>query len=414
MIPGSPALRTRREETPGVHLMDTQDRTATRYLMATACAGLFTFGVMTSFLGATLPELSARLNFDLARGGALFSFLYFPQIPMVFLAGPLIDRFGKKPVLAAGFLLCATALVGIAYAPSYAVLAALLIALGLGGASAMSASNTLIPDLYPENPSSALNLGGVFFGVGAIFFPWLVALMTARLGLVLTLWLITLLVAGVAVVAFMQRFPRVSAGGGFDWHEARRLALNPAVIILALVLFFYSAVEISTAGWTRTFLQQDLLATPQTSKAILTIFWIAMMVGRLAASQVVKYVRGPNLLLGAAMGAVGGLLVVAMAHSVVVATVGIVICGLTYAPVFPTTAGTASTYFPKLFATVFGMLMAVGLSAGVILPPAIGYVAKIATVRAGISLVVAFAVLLTVVQAIFLAYERRRLLKSSS
>ena len=398
----------------GVYLMDTQDRTATRYLMGTACAGLFTFGVMTSFLGATLPELSTRLNFDLARGGALFSFLYFPQIPMVFLAGPLIDRFGKKPILAGGFLLCAAALVGIAYAPSYAVLGALLIALGLGGASAMSASNTLIPDLYPENPSSALNLGGVFFGVGAIFFPWLVALMTARLGLVLTLWLITLLVAGVAVVAFMQRFPPASAGGGFDWHEARRLALNPAVIILAFVLFFYSAVEISTAGWTRTFLQQDLLATPQTSKAILTIFWIAMMVGRLAASQVVKFVRGPNLLLGAAMGAVGGLLVVAMAHSVVVATVGIVICGLTYAPVFPTTAGTASTYFPKLFATVFGILMAVGLSAGVILPPAIGYVAKIATVRAGISLVVAFAVLLTAVQAIFLVYERRRLLKSAS
>jgi len=398
----------------GAFLMDAQNRTGTRYLMATACAGLFTFGVMTSFLGATLPELSTRLNFDLGRGGALFSFLYFPQIPMVFLAGPLIDRFGKKPILAGGFLLCAAALLGIAYAPSYAVLGALLVALGLGGSSAMSASNTLIPDLYPENPSSALNLGGVFFGVGAIFFPWLVALMTARLGLVITLLLITLLVAGVAVVALMQRFPPASAGGGFDWHEARRLALNPAVIILAFVLFFYSAVEISTAGWTRTFLQQDLLATPQTSKAILTIFWVAMMVGRLAASQVVKFVRGPNLLLGAAMGAVGGLLVVAMAHSVVVATVGIVICGLTYAPIFPTTAGTASTYSPKLFATVFGILIAVGLSAGVILPPAIGYVAKIATVRAGISLVAAFAVLLTAVQAIFLVYERRRLLKSAS
>ena len=107
-------------------------------------------------------------------------------------------------------------------------------------------------------------------------------------------------------------------------------------------------------------------------------------------------------------------MVVATAHSVAVAAVGIVICGLTYAPVFPTTAGTASTYFPKLFATVFGILMAVGLSAGVILPPAIGYVAKTATVRAGISLVLAFAALLTVVQGIFLAYERRRLLKSAS
>jgi fucose permease len=276
----------------------------------------------------------------------------------------------------------------------------------------MSASNTLIPDLYPENPSSALNLGGVFFGVGAIFFPSLVALMTARLGLVFTLWLITLLVAAVALVAVLQSFPPASAGGGFDWREVSRLALHPAVIILALVLFFYSAVEISTAGWTRTFLQQDLLATPRVSKTILATFWMAMMVGRLAASQVVKWVRGPNLLLGAALGAVGGLLVVATAHSVAVAAVGVVICGLAYAPVFPTTAGTASTYFPKLFATVFGILMAVGLSAGVILPPAIGYVAKAATVRAGIWLVVAFAVLLTALQALFLAYERRRLLES--
>jgi len=390
------------------------NRTTTRYLMGTACAGLFTFGVMTSFLGATLPELSARLHFDLARSGALFSFLYFPQIPMVFLAGPLIDRFGKKPILAGGFLLCAAALVGIAYAPSFAVLGAMLIALGLGGVSAMSASNTLIPDLYPENPSSALNLGNVFFGVGAIFFPSLVALMAVRLGLVFTLWSITFLVAWVAVFALLQPFPPASAGGGFDWSEARRLAFNPAVIILALVLFFYSAVEISTAGWTRVFLQQDLLATPRASKTILTMFWIAMMAGRLAASQVVKWVRGPKLLMGAALGAVGGLLVVATAHSVAVAAVGIVICGLSYAPVFPTTAGTASTYFPKLFATVFGILMAVGLSAGVILPLAFGYVAKTATVRTGIWLVVAFAVLLAAVQALFLAYERRKLLKSAS
>ena len=277
----------------------------------------------------------------------------------------------------------------------------------------MSASNTLIPDLFPENPSSALNLGNIFFGVGAIFFPWLLTLLTVRLGLVPTLWLMTLLVVGVAAVALMQRFPAAGSGVGFDWREAHRLALNPAVIILAFVLFFYSAVEVSTAGWTRTFFQQDLLASPHASKAILTIFWTALMVGRLAASQVVKFVRGPHLVLAASVGAVCGLLVVTTAHSVAVATLGIVICGLSYAPVFPTTAGTASTYFPRLFATVFGILMAIGLSGGVILPPVIGYLANTATVRAGIWLVVATASLLVAVQAIFLVYERRRLLKSA-
>jgi fucose permease len=143
--------------------------------------------------------------------------------------------------------------------------------LGLGGSSAMAAANTLIPDLYPENPSSALNLGGIFFGVGAVFFPWLVALMTHRLGLVSTLWFIALLVGGVAVVAMAQTFPPASMAGGFDWEQAMSLATNPAVIILGCVLFFYSSLEISTAGWIRTFLEKDLAASPESSKFILSL-----------------------------------------------------------------------------------------------------------------------------------------------
>ncbi len=98
--------------------MASQNQTSTPYLMVTACAGLFTYGVVVSFLGATLPELRARSGIDLTHAGSLFSFLYIPQVPMVFLAGPLIDRFGKKLVLAAGFLLSAVALVGMAYTPS--------------------------------------------------------------------------------------------------------------------------------------------------------------------------------------------------------------------------------------------------------------------------------------------------------
>ncbi|MFB3921177.1 MAG: sugar MFS transporter [Terriglobia bacterium] len=388
--------------------MPSQGQTATRYLMGTACAGLFTFGIMTSFLGATMPELSARLQFDLARGGTLFSFLYFPQIPMVFLAGPLIDRFGKKPVMAGGFLLSAAALLGMAYSPSYAMVAALLVVLGLGSSSAMSASNTLIPDLYPENPSSALNLGNIFFGVGAIFFPSLVTLMTARVGLVVTLWFIAAIVAGVAVVALVETFPPARAAGGFLWAEARRLAFDPAIILLAWVLFFYSAIEISGAGWIRTYFEQAFQTSPQTSKAILTSFWVAMMLGRLAASQVVKKIPGPRLVLLASLGATVGLVLIAVAPSVPVAAAAAIVCGLSFAPVFPTTAGTASTHFAKLFGTVFGQLMTLALLSGVVVPPAIGYVAQRFGVRAGFWLLAGFALMLFITQAIFVRYERRR------
>jgi FHS family glucose/mannose:H+ symporter-like MFS transporter len=356
--------------------------------------------------------LSKHLGFNLARSGTLFSFLYLPQVPMVFLAGPLIDRFGKKVVLAAGFLGSAAALLGMAYAPSYAVLGALLVLFGLGGSSAMAASNTLIPALFPENPSSALNLGNIFFGAGAMSFPALVALM-ARLGLVATLGLIALLVASVAVVALAQRFPRGAAAGGFDWGEALRVAVDPAVIILGGVLFFYSILEICTAGWIRTFLEKEVSVAPEKSKIILTAFWVMMMVGRLAASQVVRKVRGPQLVLGCSFGALAGLLLMALASNVWIATAGIVICGLSYAPVFPTTAGTASTYFARLFGTVFGMLMTLALLSGAVVPPAIGYVAQHQSVRASIWILVGAAVLLLITQGIFNRYERRKLLPPS-
>jgi len=366
--------------------------------------------MVASFIGATLPELSVRAGIDLARAGTLFSFLYIPQVPMVFLAGPLIDRFGKKLVLAAGFLCSAAALIGMAYSPSYALLGGLLFILGLGSCSAMAAANTLIPDLYPENPSSGLNMGGIFFGVGAAFFPGLVALMARHVGLVATLWAIAMLVGAVALVALAQKFPPASMAGGFDWSQAMSLLINPAVIILACVLFFYSALEISTAGWIRTFLEKDLAVSSESSKIILTSFWIMMMLGRLIASQVVKRVRGPQLVLGSSVGAIIGLLLIALASNVWMATAGAVLCGLSYAPVFPTTAGTASTYFSRIFGTVFGMLMAFALLSGAVVPPAIGYVAQHQSVRSGFWILVGIAVLLFFTQLIFNSYERRKLL----
>ncbi|MGH8245486.1 MAG: hypothetical protein ACREUU_03535, partial [Gammaproteobacteria bacterium] len=79
-----------------------------------------------------------------------------------------------------------------------------------------------------------------------------------------------------------------------------------------------------------------------------------------------------------------------------------------YAPVFPTTAGTANIYFPKLFGTVFGVIMATGLIGGMVLPWAIGYVAYRTTVRTALWLLVATAFLMILTQLIFLRYEHRR------
>jgi fucose permease len=103
---------------------------------------------------------------------------------------------------------------------------------------------------------------------------------------------------------------------------------------------------------------------------------------------------------------------IALASRVALVAAGAAICGLCYGPIFPTTAGTASTYFSRMFGTVFGILMALALLSGAVVPPAIGYVAQHQSVRSGFWILAGIAVLLFLTQFIFTIYERRKLLPS--
>lgn len=394
---------------------DTVSRqTARSYLMATACTGTFAFGTLVAFLGATLPELRARFGFDIAQGGTLISLLFLPQIPMSFIAGPLIDRFGKKPVLVSGSLLCAVALASISMAPSYHVLAMLVFVVGLAGSCINSGSNTLVPDLYPENPSAALNLANSFFSLGTVGFPVLVTLMARRFGVGPALVLVGASNAIPGLLSLTQKFPAALSKGGLDWTLIRSALVNKSVLLLALVIFLYSSLEASTAGWLRTYFEQQFSSSARTSGLVLVSFFSAMLVGRLAASEITKRVRGSIVVAVCAAGAVVALACLAMGWNLQVTIVAAVVSGLAYAPIFPTTAGITSSLFPKIFGTIFGLLMAVGFTGSMILPAAIGYVAKASTVKAGIWLLPFTAFVLLIVQIIFVRHEKNHVAPESA
>jgi len=142
------------------------------------------------------------------------------------------------------------------------------------------------------------------------------------------------------------------------------------------------------------------------SGTILAVFFALMMVGRLLGSEITKRMRGSLLVLACSAGAVCGLVLLALAWNVNVAIAAAVVCGLCYAPIFPTAAGIASTYFPEIFGTIFGVLMACAFVGNITLPAAIGFVAKNSPVRTGIWLIAGSALLLFIVQAIFVRKER--------
>lgn len=90
--------------------------------------------------------------------------------------GVLADRFNRRRLLAAGLLVNALALVGLAFAPSYPVALACVVLAGLGGSIFHPAANSLIGETFPTNTGRALGYVGVGasvgFFVGPIYAGW--------------------------------------------------------------------------------------------------------------------------------------------------------------------------------------------------------------------------------------------------
>jgi ABC-type Fe3+ transport system permease subunit len=58
-----------------------------RILMSSACAGIFVFGIVMAILGAILPSLFSRIQFDKSQAGNLFFYMNLAMLAMsVFLA----------------------------------------------------------------------------------------------------------------------------------------------------------------------------------------------------------------------------------------------------------------------------------------------------------------------------------------
>jgi fucose permease len=376
-------------------------------LMFVACAGLFLYGMLVAFLGAVMPSLCARLSLGTDRSGLLFSVLYFPQILAVFAAGPVIDRYGAKPAFCTGAILCGAGFAGAGLAGSYPLLVMATLVLGVGGGLVSNASNTLVTDLNPENPASSLNVGHAFFGLGAAFFPAAVAVSERQMGLIPAIGVTLLLTGGIALFALSRDFPIRQAAGQLNWRVVRGVISHPAVPILSAVVLITTGLAVSIGGWLRFYLEQEFSASGRASGLVLTLFWSLTVIARLISGRVLKVLRGPRFVLWCSISVLLGLMLLTMAPYWKMAVAGVIACGLSYGPIYPTTVGSAGAHFPKFFATVFGCMQGAGLLGGMVLPPLVGWVASTSSIRLGLWSLVAGAILLVAFQATFVGYEPR-------
>ena len=364
---------------------------------------MFLFGVALVLLGTLfgLPAMRERLELDtLVRQGNLQTLLLFGVLISTIIVGPLMDRFGHKLVLALSAVLVAVALSGFSFAGGYNAAQLLSLALGVGGGGLNMATNVLVSDIYDEDRGAKLNQLGVFFGVGALFMPFVTAWVVRA---ITQLILVSAVLSACCAIAYLiLQFPAGRERSGTSIFDSFGAIRNPGVLLFGLLLFFESGNESAMTGWVSTW-ATSLGASARNATLILALLQGMMMLGRLLAAPVLRHVKKTHLVLASAVGGFISVAIVLAAKSPELLAVGAGLTGLTFASIYPTVLALAGDRYQRYAATVFGILFTIGLSGGMFYPWAIGHVSQWRGLRAGIFFPLVGTAVITLIVAVIRA-----------
>jgi hypothetical protein len=228
---------------------------------------------------------------------------------------------------------------------------------------------------YRLNPAATVNLAGVLLGLGCF---------TSTLFLANTFYTYTvpsiLIFLGVIPGFFAIHY----AGTSFDsrplppqptWGEALSDFKSLGALLFALLLFFQFGNEGAVAGWLAMLLIQRLGLSPATSLILLALYWLALLLGRMAAQALLPRLNHGKLLFASVLGALFGCIILVSTNNTFGATTAVLLTGGGFAMISPLVIERVGSRFPYFHPGFFNGIFSVGLLGGLLAPASLGYCA---------------------------------------
>jgi fucose permease len=183
------------------------------------------------------------------------------------------------------------------------------------------------------------------------------------------------------------RFPEPKQPQGFPLRQAAGLLRDPALVLLGFMLFFESGIEITVGGWTATYVNQELVLSPERALYLLSLYWLGMMAARLALSWLLRRVSSVAVLLSSLGLAFAGALILIGARAAASAGAGTLAAGAGFAAVFPVVLGYVGDRYERLSGTAFGVVLVMALIGGTALPYVTGLLGDAFGLRQSLAIV---------------------------
>jgi fucose permease len=251
-------------------------------------------GLSIAVLGPTLPGLAEQTNTQLNQISILFTAHSLGYMLGALLSGRLFDRLPGHWLLVVMLVSIAVVLSLVPVTPSLWLLALAIFISGIGGGGLDVGGNLMLVWVHRGKVGPYMNGLHFFFGLGAFLTPIIMAQAVLVTGsFKWGYWAIASMMLPAALWLLRLPSPSIIA----RQEDSTKVRSDRLVLLLLMAFFFlYVGGESSFGGWIFTY-ASALELTSETSAAYLTsVFWGALMVGRLVSVPLAVRFRSSYLL----------------------------------------------------------------------------------------------------------------------
>ncbi len=276
-------------------------------LISTYFLAYIMLGMTTATLGPSLPYLAANVGTSLKGISSLFIAHRLGYMAGSFGGGRLYDRVSGNRLMAGMLLIMVAGMLAVPVVPILGILIAILFLLGAAEGTVDVGGNILLVWTRPPRIGSLMNALHLFFGLGALISPLILARMIRRTaGIRWGYWLIAALIVPIALLLLPQESPQPAPAPGAGSARRGRLLLP---LLIAAFFFFHVAAESSYGAWIYTYSLTKKLAGQVSAGYLTSAFWGAFTFGRLATIFLALRVNAKIQLGGSVAGALLSMLV---------------------------------------------------------------------------------------------------------
>jgi fucose permease len=300
------------------------------------CFGFVVCGVVTVLPGPLLPLLAARWHLRDVQSGAFFAVQFAAST-----AGAILAPWRLRRSLPIGFALMAAAVAtltaalgGVSAQTGHALALAAFGLIGFGIGLSVTATNlTVALNAEPDARARRLSVVNLWWGIGAVICPWLIASAEGAGHLrILLPW-----VALAAAATFGALAPLLAADAGAEGGLRRKASKSQTgtLVFFAAFLFLYVGVENAVGGWIATYAHRFTGMTFAAASLAVSVYWLALLTGRGLGSLALRPLSDRAVLLSGLMLALAAVALLMLPHAPAVVLVAVAAAGAGFGPVFP-------------------------------------------------------------------------------